>query len=43
MGGLDRARGLALVYTLVASKLDQWWITAPMVFVAAGAVLAPAG
>jgi sodium/hydrogen antiporter len=43
MGGLTALAGLALVYTLVASKLDQWWITAPMVFVAAGAVLGPSG
>jgi NhaP-type Na+/H+ or K+/H+ antiporter len=43
MGGLTALAALALVYTLVASKLDQYWITAPMVFVAAGAVLGPDG
>jgi NhaP-type Na+/H+ or K+/H+ antiporter len=32
-----------VAYTLVASKLDRWWITAPMVFVAAGAILGPSG
>jgi sodium/hydrogen antiporter len=30
-------------YALLASKLDRWWITAPMIFVAAGALLGPAG
>ena len=30
-----------MAYTLVASKLDRWWITAPMVFVAAGTILGP--
>ena len=30
-------------YTLVASKLDRWWITGPMVFVAAGTILGPGG
>jgi len=29
-------------YALVASKLDRWWISAPMVFVAAGLILGPA-
>jgi NhaP-type Na+/H+ or K+/H+ antiporter len=43
MGGLTALAALVLVYTLIASKLDQWWITAPMVFVAAGAVLGPSG
>ena len=43
MGGLTALAALALVYTLVASRLAQWWITAPMVFVAAGAILGPSG
>ena len=32
-----------VAYTLIASKLDRWSISGPMVFVAAGAVLGPAG
>ena len=32
---------LVVVYSAVASKLDRWWITAPMVFVVAGTVLGP--
>jgi NhaP-type Na+/H+ or K+/H+ antiporter len=30
-------------YSVVAARLDRWWITAPMVFVAAGAFLGPDG
>src|SRR5208282_2792440 len=30
-----------VAYALVASRLDRWWITAPMVFVCAGLVLGP--
>jgi len=41
MGGLTALVTLVVVYTLVASKLDRWWITAPMVFVATGAILGP--
>jgi NhaP-type Na+/H+ or K+/H+ antiporter len=32
-----------VAYTLIASKLGRWSISGPMVFVAAGAVLGPAG
>ena len=42
MGGLIVLAVVIVVYTLVASKLDRWWITGPMVFVAAGAILGPA-
>ena len=42
MGGMTALAALVVAYTLVASKLDRWWITAPMVFVAAGAILGPA-
>ena len=43
MGGLTALAVVVCLYTVVASKLDRWWITGPMVFVAAGAVLGPAG
>ena len=43
MGGLTVLAVVVVAYTLVASKLDRWWITGPMVFVAAGAVLGPGG
>ena len=43
MGGLTALAVVVCLYTLVASKPDRWWITGPMVFVAAGAVLGPAG
>ena len=43
MGGLTALAVVVVAYTLVASKLDRWWITAPMVFVAAGAILGPSG
>jgi hypothetical protein len=36
MGGLTALAVIVVGYTLVASKLDRWWITGPMVFVAAG-------
>ncbi len=42
MGGLTALAVIVVAYTLVASKLDRWWITAPMVFVAAGLILGPA-
>jgi NhaP-type Na+/H+ or K+/H+ antiporter len=42
MGGLTAIAVVVVAYTLVASKLDRWWISGPMVFVAAGAVLGPA-
>jgi NhaP-type Na+/H+ or K+/H+ antiporter len=42
MGGLTALAITVLAYTLVASKLHRWWITAPMVFVAAGLILGPA-
>ena len=41
MGGLTVLAVIVVGYTLVASKLDRWWITGPMVFVAAGAILGP--
>ena len=41
MSGLTALAVLVAVYTLMASKLDRWWITAPMVFVAAGTILGP--
>jgi hypothetical protein len=38
MGGLTvLARSSYVAYTIVASRLDRWWISGPMVFVAAGA------
>ena len=43
MGGLTALAVIVVGYTLVASKLDRWWITGPMVFVAAGAILGPGG
>ncbi len=41
MSGLTVLAVVFVAYALVASKLDRWWITAPMVFVAAGLVLGP--
>ena len=41
MSGLTALAVLMVVYTLMASRLDRWWITAPMVFVAAGTILGP--
>lgn len=41
MGGLTALAALVVAYTLVATKLDKWWISAPMVFVAAGTILGP--
>ncbi len=43
MGGLTALAVVVVVYTLVASRLDRWWITGPMVFVAAGTLLGPGG
>jgi NhaP-type Na+/H+ or K+/H+ antiporter len=43
MGGLTALAAVVVVYTLVASQLDRWWITGPMVFVAAGLILGPGG
>ena len=43
MSGLTILAAVLVAYALVASKLDRWWITAPMVFVLAGAVLGPGG
>jgi NhaP-type Na+/H+ or K+/H+ antiporter len=43
MGGLTVLAVVVVAYTLVASKLDRWWVTGPMVFAAAGAVLGPGG
>ncbi|WIX76847.1 cation:proton antiporter [Amycolatopsis carbonis] len=42
MGGLTALAIVVVAYTLVASKLDRWWISGPMVFVAAGTILGPA-
>ncbi len=39
MSGLVVFAAVVVIYAVVASKLDQWWITAPMVFVVAGTVL----
>ncbi|KPC75464.1 sodium:proton exchanger, partial [Thermoactinomyces vulgaris] len=41
MVGLTMLAVVIAIYTLIASKLDQWWITGPMVFVIAGALLGP--
>lgn len=41
MTGLTVFAIIAVAYTLAASKLDRWWISAPMVFVAAGTILGP--
>src|SRR3954466_1330412 len=43
MGGLPARAVVVVAYTLVASRLDRWGITGPMVFVAAGAILGPGG
>src|SRR4051812_9327560 len=43
MGGLTAVAVLVVAYAMIASKLDRWWITGPMVFVAAGTVLGPGG
>ena len=43
MGGLTILAVVVVAYTLVASTLDRWWITGPMVFVAAGVILGPGG
>ena len=43
MGGLTALTVVVVAYTLIASKLDRWWISGPMVFVAAGVALGPAG
>ena len=41
MGGLTVLALVVVAYALVASRLDRWWITGPMVFVAAGVILGP--
>jgi sodium/hydrogen antiporter len=41
MSGLTVFAIVVVCYALVASRLDRWWITAPMVFVAAGTILGP--
>jgi sodium/hydrogen antiporter len=41
MSGLTILAVVFVVYALVASRLDRWWITAPMVFVTAGLILGP--
>jgi sodium/hydrogen antiporter len=43
MEGLAALAVVTVVYALVAAKLGRWWITGPMVFVAAGAILGPGG
>jgi NhaP-type Na+/H+ or K+/H+ antiporter len=43
MGGLAALAVVVVAYTLVASRLDRWGITGPMVFVAAGVILGPGG
>jgi NhaP-type Na+/H+ or K+/H+ antiporter len=42
MGGLTALAVVVVAYTVVSSKLDRWWISGPMVFVAAGTLLGPA-
>jgi NhaP-type Na+/H+ or K+/H+ antiporter len=42
MSGLIVIAVIVVAYTLIASKLDRWSISGPMVFVAAGTVLGPA-
>ncbi len=39
MRGLTWLAIVFIAYALIASRLDRWWITAPTVFVAAGALL----
>lgn len=41
MSGLAVLAAVFVAYALVASRLDRWWITAPMVFVAVGLILGP--
>jgi hypothetical protein len=43
VGGLTALAAVVVAYTLVASQLDRWWITGPMVFVGAGVILGPGG
>jgi NhaP-type Na+/H+ or K+/H+ antiporter len=43
MLGLVILGAVFIGYSLVAGRLERWSITAPMVFVAAGAVIGPAG
>jgi sodium/hydrogen antiporter len=41
MSGLTVLAALFVAYTVVAARLDRWYITAPIVFVAAGLILGP--
>ena len=34
---------IMVLYGALAGRLSRWWITAPMVFVAAGYLLGPGG
>jgi sodium/hydrogen antiporter len=43
VGGLTALAAVVVAYTLIASQLDRWWITGPMVFVGAGVILGPYG
>ena len=43
MTGLVVLAAVFALYALVAARLDRWSITAPMVFVLAGAILGPSG
>ena len=43
MSGFTVLTVVLVAYALIATKLDHWRITAPMVFVLAGAILGPAG
>src|SRR5436190_14870977 len=43
MTGLAILAGVFVSYALLAGQLDRWWISAPMVFVTAGAILGPSG
>ncbi|MFL5767872.1 MAG: cation:proton antiporter [Actinomycetota bacterium] len=41
MTGLAILAGVFALYAFFAGRLERWWITAPMVFVVAGALLGP--
>ena len=43
MEGVSALAVVVVAYAVVASKLDRWRITGPMVFVAAGTILGPGG
>ena len=41
MTGLTVVAVVFVAYALAASRLDRWWISGPMVFIAAGLILGP--